>query len=159
MLFRSVSLADHVRPVSRPASDPVALVLQQVAFGWDAEQVDDLLKPMATLAVEPVGSMGDDTPFAVLSRRPRLLFDYLKQLFAQVTNPPIDPIREKVVMSLSTTLGRRRSWFDEGPEHAAQVLLDSPILGEDEAMALRSIPGFPCVVLPVLFPEIGRAHV
>jgi glutamate synthase (ferredoxin) len=116
------------------------LTLQQITFGWDVEQVEDLLKPMATQAAEPVGSMGDDTPIAVLSKRPRLLYDYFKQLFAQVTNPPIDSIREKVVMSLGTSLGARKSWLEETPEHAKQVKLDSPFLFDHELTALKSIP-------------------
>ncbi len=153
----AVHLADSVVPAAPEPVDPVALTLQQLAFGWDVEQVEDLLKPMATAAAEPVGSMGDDTPFAVLSRRPRLLFDYFKQLFAQVTNPPIDPIREKVVMSLAGALGRRRSWLDESPLHARQVLLASPILDEDGARALRSLPGFPCRVLTACFDAGGGA--
>ena len=151
----AITLAAHVQPTPPDPVDPAALTLQQLAFGWDVEQVEDLLKPMATAAAEPVGSMGDDTPFAVLSRRPRLLFDYFKQLFAQVTNPPIDPIREKRVMSLAGTLGRRRSWFDESPLHARQVLTASPILDEDAARALRSLPGFPCRDLSVLFDAAG----
>jgi len=154
----TVALADHTTPLPNPGPiDPVQLSLRQIAFGWDQEQIDDLLKPMATQAAEPVGSMGDDTPFAVLSRRPRLLFDYFKQLFAQVTNPPIDPIREKIVMSLGTTLGRRLSWFDESPGHAAQVRLDSPILSGAETAALASIPGFPSVVIPCQFSPRSAA--
>lgn len=95
---------------------------------------------MAVSGLEPVGSMGDDTPIAVLSRRPRLLFDYFKQLFAQVTNPPIDSIREKVVMSLRTTLGARLSWLEETPEHARQIRIASPYLADHELMALLQIP-------------------
>ncbi len=127
------------------------LTLQQIAFGWDQEQIEELLKPMATKSAEPVGSMGDDTPLAVLSKRPRLLYDYFKQLFAQVTNPPIDSIREKVVMSLGTVLGHRRSWFEESPEHARLVRIDSPFLYGFELAALKSVPGTRAVVVPVLF--------
>ena len=127
----------------QPPVNVLDLTLGQIVFGWDIEQVDDLLKPMATQAAEPIGSMGDDTPFAVLSKRPRLLYDYFKQLFAQVTNPPIDSIREKVVMSLGTTLGARRSWFEETPEHAAQVRVDSPFLYDYELAALKAIPAYP----------------
>ncbi|MFM7101977.1 MAG: glutamate synthase central domain-containing protein, partial [Verrucomicrobiota bacterium] len=131
------------------------LTLQQVAFGWDQEQVDELLKPMATQAAEPVGSMGDDTPFAVLSKRPRLLYDYFKQLFAQVTNPPIDSIREKIVMSLGTALGHRRSWFDETPEHARVIRMDSPVLLDHDICALKQVPGFPSRTLTCHFPLAG----
>ncbi len=150
---------DEVEPAEDACAFPpplnlLDLTLQQVAFGWDIEQVEDLLKPMATQAAEPIGSMGDDTPIAVLSRRPRLLYDYFKQLFAQVTNPPIDSIREKVVMSLGTALGQRRSWFEETPEHARQVKLDSPFLFSDELAALRGLsqPWFRSQALPIHFP-------
>ncbi len=150
-----VMLATHAQPLSSPPA-PLSLLdltLAQIAFGWDQEQLDDLLKPMATQAAEPIGSMGDDTPFAVLSRRPRLLFDYFKQLFAQVTNPPIDSIREKIVMSLSTNLGLRRSWLEESPAHAAQVRLDSPFLYDYELASLKSFPGLPTTVIGIHFPE------
>ena len=135
------------------------LTLQQVAFGWDQEQVEDLLKPMATQAAEPIGSMGDDTPIAVLSRRPRLLYDYFKQLFAQVTNPPIDSIREKVVMSLNTSLGPCLSWFEETPEHARQVKLDSPFLFSSELESIRCLsqPWFRSATLAAHFPAAQGA--
>lgn len=147
-------LAENRHPV-----DVLDLTLQQLTFGWDQEQVEDLLKPMATQAAEPIGSMGDDTPIAVLSRKPRLLFDYFKQLFAQVTNPPIDSIREKIVMALGTHLGARRSWMDETPEHARQVRLESPFLFEYELAALKSLndPCFRADTLACLFPVSGGA--
>ncbi len=85
-----------------------------------------VLKPMASTGAEGVGSMGDDTPLAVLSLQPRLLYTYFKQLFAQVTNPPIDPIREKLVMSLNVTLGWRRNLLAETAEHARLVRAESP---------------------------------
>ncbi len=114
------SLSDHAKPfvANHNTVNLIDLTLQQISFGYDLEELRELLKPMATSGGEPVGSMGDDTPLAVLSKRPRLLYDYFKQLFAQVTNPPIDSIREKVVMSLSTYLGRRPSWLEETEAHA-----------------------------------------
>ncbi|MFO1460386.1 MAG: glutamate synthase large subunit [Verrucomicrobiota bacterium] len=135
-------LDTHAKPfsTSHRSVNLLDLTLQQITFGWDQEQLDDLLKPMAISGLEPVGSMGDDTPIAVLSKRPRLLFDYFKQLFAQVTNPPIDSIREKVVMSLRTTLGARRSWLEETPRHAKQVRISSPFLHDFELAALQQIP-------------------
>jgi glutamate synthase (NADPH/NADH) large chain/glutamate synthase (ferredoxin) len=147
-----VRLTPHLASATSQPVNLLDLTSQQIAFGWDQEQVEDLLTPMATQAAEPVGSMGDDTPFAVLSKRPRLLFDYFKQLFAQVTNPPIDSIREKVVMSLGTMLGHRLSWFEESPEHARQVRIDSPILLGHELEALKSAPGFPSATLACHFP-------
>ncbi len=148
-----VNLKHHLPENPAPAVplDALALRRLQLDFGWDQEQLDDLLKPMATLAAEPIGSMGDDTPFAVLSKRPRLLPDYFKQRFAQVTNPPIDSIREKVVMSLGTSLGHRRGWFDESPEHASQLRLESPFLGDLEFTTLQSIPRFPMALIRVYF--------
>jgi len=147
-----VTLASAPKPAS--AGKPVNLLdltLQQISFGWDQEQIDDLIKPMATQAAEPVGSMGDDTPFAVLSKRPRLLADYFKQLFAQVTNPPIDSIREKIVMSLSTSLGPRKSWFEESPEQARHVLIESPVLFDADLEALRGLAAFPSETIACLF--------
>ena len=135
------SLAEHSVPFN-DNFEPVNLydlTLQQIAFGWNLEQTLEILTPMAKNGAEPIGSMGDDTPLAVLSKRPRLLFDYFKQLFAQVTNPPIDSIREKVVMSLSTFMGWRRSWLEQTAEHAKLVMIDSPFLLEYELHALTKI--------------------
>src|ERR1700736_100953 len=99
-----------------------------------------VLKPMVKDGQEALGSMGDDTPLAVLSLQPRLLYTYFKQLFAQVTNPPIDPIREKLVMSLATIMGWRRNLLEASPEHAKMVYSDSPVLLQHELDALRLIP-------------------
>ncbi|HYE31657.1 MAG TPA: glutamate synthase large subunit [Methylomirabilota bacterium] len=134
-------LSEHAKPQGSnvPPVNLLENTLQQIAFGWDNEELQEVLKPMATEAAEPVGSMGDDTPLAVLSKRPRLLYDYFKQLFAQVTNPPIDSIREKIVMSLSTYLGRRRSWLTETEAHAKLVRIDSPFLLDYELDALRKL--------------------
>ncbi len=135
------SLSEHAKPFGADFK-PVNLLdltLQQITFGWDNEELKELLKPMATTGQEPVGSMGDDTPLAFLSKRPRLLYDYFKQLFAQVTNPPIDSLREKIVMSLSTSLGRRQSWLTETAEHARMVRIDSPFLFDYELQALKQI--------------------
>ena len=136
------SLSDHAKSFSAQFK-PVNLLdltLQQIVFGWDNEQLREILKPMATSAAEPVGSMGDDTPLAVLSKRPRLLFDYFKQMFAQVTNPPIDSIREKIVMSVGTIMGHRKSWLTETPDHIRLIKLDSPFMFDHELEALRQIP-------------------
>jgi glutamate synthase (ferredoxin) len=135
------SLAEHAQPFSENF-EPVNLMdlnLQQIAFGWNGEQIREILNPMGKNGSEPIGSMGDDTPLAVLSRKPRLLYDYFKQLFAQVTNPPIDSIREKVVMSLATCMGWRRSWLTQTPDHAKLVRIESPFLLEYELEALLSI--------------------
>ena len=121
--------------------DILDLTQRQVSFGYTSEELDMIFKPMIKDGAEAVGSMGDDTPLAVLSLRPRLLYTYFSQLFAQVTNPPIDPIRERLVMSLFTTLGWRRNLLSETPEHAAQVSIDSPILFNEELEAVRAVGG------------------
>ncbi len=138
----------------RPASPAVEdLVRYQVCFGYSAEEIPTLFKPMMEEAKEPVGSMGDDAPHAILSKLPKLLPSYFRQQFAQVTNPPIDPIRERLVMSLTSKLGYRHNWFGETIEHAKQVELESPILFNSELERLRSLddPAFQTATLPVLF--------
>ncbi|MGO9489306.1 MAG: glutamate synthase large subunit, partial [Solirubrobacteraceae bacterium] len=115
------------------------LRLRQRAFGYSQEDLRVLLTPMAIDAAEPVGSMGNDLSLAVLSDQAPPLFSYFKQLFAQVTNPPIDPLREEIVMSLATTLGNERNLFDETPEHAHKLLLDQPILLNRELETLRHV--------------------
>ncbi len=111
----------------------------QIAFGYDLDEREIVLAPMAKTGAEPIGSMGDDTPLAVLSRRPRLLYTYAKQLFAQVTNPAIDPIRETLVMSLNMYLGGRIGLFEEMPEHRKIIALETPILFENEFNKLFKI--------------------
>src|SRR5271165_5362729 len=127
-----------------PPSDQVTLSnqplhLRQRAFGYSQEDLRVLLTPMAIEAAEPIGSMGNDISLAVLSDQAPPLFSYFKQLFAQVTNPPIDPIREEIVMSLATSLGNERNLFDETPEHAHKLLLDQPILLNRELETLRHV--------------------
>jgi glutamate synthase domain-containing protein 2/glutamate synthase domain-containing protein 1/glutamate synthase domain-containing protein 3 len=113
--------------------------LRQRAFGYSQEDLRVLLTPMAVEAAEPIGSMGNDQSLAILSDQAPPLFSYFKQLFAQVTNPPIDPIREDIVMSLATTLGNERNLFDETPEHAHKLLLEQPILLNRELETLRHV--------------------
>jgi glutamate synthase (NADPH/NADH) large chain len=100
----------------------------QKMFGLGAEEIETIIKPTALQAQEPVGSMGDDTPVAVLSDRNRSIYDYFRQSFAQVTNPPIDPLRESAVMSLETCIGREHNVFHETASHAYRVLLPWPVL-------------------------------
>ncbi len=129
------------------------LLERQVAFGYTQEELKVVLTPMATGGQEPVGSMGNDTPLAVLSHRPQLLFRYFKQLFAQVTNPPIDPIREELVMSLAVLLGPRGNLLTEAPEHAHKILLSQPVLDEAELRQLAAVrePPFQARTLDALF--------
>ncbi len=103
----------------------------QAAFGYTREDFKFILEPMISKGKEPVGSMGDDAPPAILSKRTRLLYDYFKQLFAQVTNPPLDSIREKLVTSLMVFLGPERNLLEETPEHCRRVSLESPILSHE----------------------------
>ena len=98
--------------------DTTSLLDRQQAFGYTQEDIAKFLEPMALVGEDPIGSMGTDTPIAVLSNRSRLLYDYFKQNFAQVTNPPIDPIREELVMSLTQYVGAARNILEPTPEHA-----------------------------------------
>ncbi|MBA6413951.1 glutamate synthase large subunit [Parahaliea sp. F7430] len=108
-------------------------------FQVSYEERDQILRPIAESGNEAVGSMGDDTPMAVLSRQQRSLYDYFRQKFAQVTNPPIDPLRETIVMSLETDLGTERNIFHEGPEHANRVILSSPVLSQGKFNTLLNL--------------------
>jgi len=143
--------------LSKPAAVAPETLLQQLrAFGYTREELRMVVAPMAEHGQEPVGSMGTDTPLAVLSNRPKLLFDYFKQLFAQVTNPPIDPLREGLVMSLMSFTGRQRNLLDETPEHCRQLKLAHPILTNDDVDRLRTAgrEDFKVVTLPMVFSSV-----
>ncbi|MFJ4160655.1 glutamate synthase large subunit [Microbacterium testaceum] len=119
---------------------PIASITRrQRTFGYTEEEVRMLLTPMGQGGTEPLGAMGSDAPVAVLSDRPRLLFDYFSQQFAQVTNPPLDSIREEVVTSLSLGLGPERNLLDWGPEHTRTVTLDFPVIDNDELAKIQHI--------------------
>ena len=143
------------------------LLRSQRLFGYTNEEVKLLLAPMAASGHEATGSMGTDTPLAVLSERPQLLYNYFKQLFAQVTNPPVDAIREELIMSTDTTVGPEANMLEPTPECARQIRLDSPILRNDELEKLRHLGDegnplgasiFRSTTLPMLFElsEGGR---
>ncbi len=140
-----------------PIPDHANIVLRQRAFGYTYEDVRLLIAPMAEQGVEPIGSMGNDAPLAVLSERPQLLYNYFKQLFAQVTNPPIDAIREELVTSTELMLGSEGNLLEPGPESCRQIKLSSPILTNSELARLRHIdwPGFKSRTLPILFSPTG----
>ena len=123
------------------------------AFGYTREDLKFIIKPMAETAQEPIGSMGNDTPHAILSNEPHLLFSYFKQLFAQVTNPPIDPIREELVMSLETYLGPGKNILDETALHCHKLRIKSPILTNNELSKIRGIGinGFRTKTISLLF--------
>lgn len=118
--------------------DPATLASYQKMFNLSREELHDIVAVLAEQELEAVGSMGDDTPMAVLSEQVRSPFDYFRQQFAQVTNPPIDSLREGIVMSLRTNIGREFSLFDIGPEHAKQVIMNSPVLSQRKLRQLLS---------------------
>ncbi|MDX2009734.1 MAG: glutamate synthase large subunit [Myxococcaceae bacterium] len=127
-----------------PAPTPLSgedLFRQQRAFGWTDEDLRLIVGPMAETGKEPVGSMGTDTPLAVLSTRAPSLFDYFHQLFAQVTNPPIDPIRESLVMSLGVGLGPDGNTFEETPEQCAKLTLPGPVLTNSQLARIKALAG------------------
>ena len=119
--------------------EPNTLTQHQIAFGCTEEEITMVIEPVAKLGKEPIWSMGDDAPLSVLSSKPKPLFTYFKQLFAQVTNPPIDPIREELVMSLNTLIGARPNALEEGPAAKKMLLVTSPLLSPQEFSAIRSL--------------------
>jgi len=118
---------------------PASVVRRQRTFGYTEEEVRILLTPMAVNGAEPLGAMGSDTPIAILSERPRLLFDYFTQAFAQVTNPPLDSIREEVVTSMKLGLGPERNLLAATPDHARQVVNDFPVIDNDELAKIQHL--------------------
>jgi glutamate synthase (NADPH/NADH) large chain len=127
----------------------------QNLFGYSREDLSILLSPTALNGQEPVGSMGTDTPLACLSDQPQLVFNYFKQLFAQVTNPPIDPIREELVMSIETAIGRQANIFEETPQHCRQLKIPHPVLTNEELAKIREIDanGIKSRTIGILFPS------
>ena len=131
---------DEVEIVDTPlANDPTALLDRQQAFGFTQEDISKFLEPMAMNGDDPIGSMGTDTPIAVLSARPRLLYDYFKQNFAQVTNPPIDPIREELVMSLVSMIGPRPNLLGHEAGTHKRLEVDQPVLTNADLEKIRSV--------------------
>ncbi len=143
-LIKLADIADREHVIHSHAS----VTRRQQIFGYTEEELRLLLTPMANSAAEPIGSMGTDTPIAVLSDRSRLLFDYFAQLFAQVTNPPLDAIREELVTSLNGTIGPEANLLDPTPASCRQVVLPFPVITNDELVKIRHInrdgdmPGF-----------------
>ncbi len=149
-----VNLADLPEAPHVPGPDHDTLLHRQQAFGYTQEDLKFILGPMGNLGEEAIGSMGTDTPLAVLSDRPQSLFNYFKQLFAQVTNPPLDAIREELVTSVRTGAGAEGNLLMPSPESARQIALDSPILDNDELAKLKQLEGwrgFKSSELPMLF--------
>ena len=154
-----VQLANVKDAPELPVPDHDTIVQRQQAFGYSFEDLRMLLVPMARDGVEATGSMGTDTPIAVLSDRPKILFEYFKQLFAQVTNPPIDCIREEIVTSPVTTIGPERNLLQPEPESCHLIELKTPILSNEELAKLKHVTEgqFSAVTLPILFDPRGGA--
>nr|WP_170312226.1 glutamate synthase large subunit [Paenibacillus sacheonensis] len=148
-----VGLDDLPDAPELPEPDHDTVELRQQAFGYTFEDLRKVLEPMAGSGVEPIASMGYDAPLAILSERPQRLFNYFKQMFAQVTNPPIDAIREEIITATGTTLGPERNLLNPEPESARQIRLASPVLSNEEFAKLRHVrrPGFKSITLPTLF--------
>jgi glutamate synthase (ferredoxin) len=142
-----------------PEPDHETVQQRQHAFGYNFEDLQVIVGPMGKAGIEPIGSMGTDIPLAVLSNKPQLLYSYFKQLFAQVTNPPIDSIREEIITSATTVIGPERNLLHPEPESCRQIQLPNLILSVEELEKIRSInrEGFKTVTLPILFdPNSGE---
>ncbi|MGD0408665.1 MAG: glutamate synthase large subunit [Candidatus Limnocylindrales bacterium] len=136
--------------------DHETVLRRQEVFGYTAEDVRILINPMAATGTEPVGAMGDDVALAVLSERPQLLYSYFKQLFAQVTNPPIDAIREEIIMATEMAIGPEGNLLEPDPRSAHQLEMPSPVLSNEELEKIRGLStggphGFKTITLPILF--------
>jgi glutamate synthase domain-containing protein 2/glutamate synthase domain-containing protein 3 len=150
----TVSLSDLPASTRIPfESEP--LLNRQQAFGYTQEDRKVLLIPMAEKGEEPIGSMGNDTPLACLSNKPQLLFNYFKQLFAQVTNPPIDAIREEIIMSLEAFIGKEGNLLDQTPEQCRMLNLKSPMLTNADLAKIRAASSFRSVTIKTLF-EVSK---
>ncbi|BDU49811.1 glutamate synthase large subunit [Haliovirga abyssi] len=147
------NISELSEAAARHENDYETIVARMKAFGYTREDLKEIIVPMAKNGKEPIGSMGNDASLAVLSDKSKLLFNYFKQLFAQVTNPPIDPIREKVVMSLTTNIGVKGNILEETEEKAKLITLESPILTDKELDKIVHLKdeNFKTKVIPALF--------
>ena len=153
-----VVLREFYGDVASIEPDMESLAMRQKLFGYTREDLDLVIEPMATAGQEPVGSMGADTPLAVFSEKNQLLFNYFKQLFAQVTNPAIDPVREELVMSLMTFIGNTGNILSEVPQNASLIKLRHPFLSNDDLLRLKNYQSrrFKAVTIPIGFPAEGN---
>ena len=144
-------------PLAEEPFEKATLATYEKMFQVTFEERDQILRVLAEAGQEAVGSMGDDTPLPALSQQPRALYDYFRQQFAQVTNPAIDPLRERIVMALETCLGPERNLFEETPEHAQRLLVDSPVLSEAKFRQLEAMedPAYRSAVIDLNYPEDG----
>ena len=154
-----VLLENLPAPENLTTPDHRKILQRQQAFGYTFEDLRFIIGPMANDGVQPLGSMGTDTPLAVLSNKPQLLYNYFKQLFAQVTNPPIDPIREEIITSTETMVGPRGGLLSPTPESCGLIKLQHPILTNEELEKLRQVDGgrFQAVTLPIFFDAKGKS--
>jgi len=152
-----VAIGDLPKPASVIEPDHATVLRRQEAFGYTSEDLKVLVAPMANDGVEATGSMGNDAPLAVLSNRSQLLFNYFKQLFAQVTNPPVDAIREEIIMAVDTAIGPEGNLLEPTPASARQINLPTPVLRNEELEKLRNLDGdsgshgFKSVTIPMLY--------
>ena len=153
----TVTFDELPRPEKVIGLDHETVLRRQEVFGYTAEDVKVLINPMAATGNDPVGSMGTDTPLAVLSKRPQPLFNYFKQLFAQVTNPPVDAIREELIMAAETSVGPEGNLLEPGPESCRQLALPTPVLRNKDLEKIRALDGgaeskgLSSITLPILF--------
>ncbi|HEY6006263.1 MAG TPA: glutamate synthase large subunit, partial [Anaeromyxobacter sp.] len=153
----SVQMRHLGKPARVHEPDHETVLRRQEVFGYTAEDVKILITPMATDGTEPIGSMGTDTPLAVLSEKPQPLFNYFKQLFAQVTNPPVDAIREEIIMAVETAVGPEGNLLEPEPESCRQLALPTPVLRNEELEKIRNLDGgqasrgLRAITLPILF--------
>ncbi len=155
-----LSLSDLPCAFEKSEENLPAITVRQQTFGYTFEELRKLFRPMAKDGIDPLGSMGIDTPLAVLSDKPQLFYNYFKQLFAQVTNPPIDGLREAIVTSTGTAIGPERNLIDPQPDSCRQIRVETPVLSNEELAKLRYIDqeGFKAVTLPMIYPvEEGGA--
>ncbi|MGK7932672.1 MAG: glutamate synthase large subunit, partial [Microcystaceae cyanobacterium] len=159
-----VNLTDLPTPETKIESVDIetvpSIIQQQTAFGYTFEELQLLLTPMAKNGVEAIGAMGTDTPLAVLSERPKLLYNYFQQLFAQVTNPPIDPIREEIVTSPITTIGSEQNLLEPTPKSCNLIKLNTPVISNEELAKLKNLPSgnFKSITLSILFDAKSGAE-
>ena len=154
-------VSDHILPLSEvPYTgnmcplEPTKYKTRLRAFGYTMEDISTIINPMATQSKEAIGSMGTDTPLAVLSDNPQLLYNYFKQLFAQVTNPPLDGIREEIITDISLAIGGDRDIFDVIPEQAKKLVIQNPVISNEDLDKIKNIehPDFKSVTIPILYP-------
>ena len=153
-------VSDHLLPLSEiPYTgnmcplEPTNYKTRLRAFGYTQEDISTIINPMALHGKEAIGSMGTDTPLAVLSDSPQLLYNYFKQLFAQVTNPPLDGIREEIITDISLAIGGDRNIFDVIPEQAKKLVIQNPVISNEDLDKLKHIehPDFHAVTIPLLY--------